>query len=644
MISIYITHSTGETTAYQFALTEGVQFRIGRDPSCEISLPEETYLSRVHCFISYTNGQFVIQDNQSSNGVFLGDQRIVSDFLVMNQPYRMGNCTMVVQEDESAEGEEGAVYPQAATPSTLSQPYSQPESYPAATQPYPAPTQAYPLPAQAYPQPAAYPQPESYPQPAAYPQPESYPQPAAYPQPESYPQPAAYPQPESYPQPAAYPQPESYPQPAAYPQPESYPQPEASPQPESYPQSAAYPQPESYPQPEASPQPESYPQPEASPQPEADIPEGKSPAQEEPPIVDESIAPETIEETIPKANIEEMLASELAAKNKTTLRDKWSGVLSAGKSKLGKWTAGLRKNKLPRNNPRESDLDGVLSDVPAQEELSQPSEPAEVPVSPAPQPAAPQDVTPVAEVTPRPDETPTAEKAPNPPVESREVATPPVTNSSVHQESKPDVTQSEQASPNAKHKVVVHKRKNKKTSEPELQVIGLPGTLLDLPTGFDVLLRVTTPAPRFEEGAPLRFCVKTKQDCRVFLVAHDSSGGVEVILPGEDGTDNLAFAAVEAKFPSVGHEEYHMLVEPPLGAETIVLVAYGATTKCDFLKELRAKIAQSAPNQLPGELEKQAIADFCSKHPKQKDIAWSSAVLNITTSPKPELSAPGISG
>ena len=632
MISIYITHSTGETTAYQFALTEGVQFRIGRDPSCEISLPEETYLSRVHCFISYTNGQFVIQDNQSSNGVFLGDQRIVSDFLVMNQPYRMGNCTMVVQEDESAEGEEGAVYPQAATPSTLSQPYSQPESYPAATQPYPAPTQAYPLPAQAYPQPAAYPQPESYPQPAAYPQPESYPQPAAYPQPESYPQPAAYPQPESYPQPAAYPQPESYPQP------------EASPQPESYPQSAAYPQPESYPQPEASPQPESYPQPEASPQPEADIPEGKSPAQEEPPIVDESIAPETIEETIPKANIEEMLASELAAKNKTTLRDKWSGVLSAGKSKLGKWTAGLRKNKLPRNNPRESDLDGVLSDVPAQEELSQPSEPAEVPVSPAPQPAAPQDVTPVAEVTPRPDETPTAEKAPNPPVESREVATPPVTNSSVHQESKPDVTQSEQASPNAKHKVVVHKRKNKKTSEPELQVIGLPGTLLDLPTGFDVLLRVTTPAPRFEEGAPLRFCVKTKQDCRVFLVAHDSSGGVEVILPGEDGTDNLAFAAVEAKFPSVGHEEYHMLVEPPLGAETIVLVAYGATTKCDFLKELRAKIAQSAPNQLPGELEKQAIADFCSKHPKQKDIAWSSAVLNITTSPKPELSAPGISG
>ena len=339
-----------------------------------------------------------------------------------------------------------------------------------------------------------------------------------------------------------------------------------------------------------------------------------------------------------------MLASELAAKNKTTLRDKWSGVLSAGKSKLGKWTAGLRKNKLPRNNPRESDLDGVLSDVPAQEELSQPSEPAEVPVSPAPQPAAPQDVTPVAEVTPRPDETPTAEKAPNPPVESREVATPPVTNSSVHQESKPDVTQSEQASPNAKHKVVVHKRKNKKTSEPELQVIGLPGTLLDLPTGFDVLLRVTTPAPRFEEGAPLRFCVKTKQDCRVFLVAHDSSGGVEVILPGEDGTDNLAFAAVEAKFPSVGHEEYHMLVEPPLGAETIVLVAYGATTKCDFLKELRAKIAQSAPNQLPGELEKQAIADFCSKHPKQKDIAWSSAVLNITTSPKPELSSPGISG
>ena len=106
MISVTITHTNGETTAYRFALVEGVRYRIGRDTSCEISLPDEEYLSRVHCFILYSNGQLMIQDNQSSNGVFLDDQRITSDFLVMNQPYRIGYCYMTVQEDDTPDEQE----------------------------------------------------------------------------------------------------------------------------------------------------------------------------------------------------------------------------------------------------------------------------------------------------------------------------------------------------------------------------------------------------------------------------------------------------------------------------------------------------------------------------------------------------------
>ena len=65
MISVYITHSTGETTVYQFALAEGVQFRIGRDTSCEISLPEETFacplLHIIHKRTAHHPGQSVKQ-------------------------------------------------------------------------------------------------------------------------------------------------------------------------------------------------------------------------------------------------------------------------------------------------------------------------------------------------------------------------------------------------------------------------------------------------------------------------------------------------------------------------------------------------------------------------------------------------------
>ncbi len=108
MITVTITNEQGEVTKRSFALGEGLRCRIGRDESCEISLPEESYLSRVHCIIMYENGQLLIQDAQSSNGLFLQGERIMSDFLHLNEPYRLGNVTMVVSEGEADGSEEDA--------------------------------------------------------------------------------------------------------------------------------------------------------------------------------------------------------------------------------------------------------------------------------------------------------------------------------------------------------------------------------------------------------------------------------------------------------------------------------------------------------------------------------------------------------
>src|SRR3954469_5404777 len=55
---------------YQF---EG-PFRIGREDSCEICIKNE-YVSRKHADISFENGQWWIKDLNSSNGLYLGEQR-----------------------------------------------------------------------------------------------------------------------------------------------------------------------------------------------------------------------------------------------------------------------------------------------------------------------------------------------------------------------------------------------------------------------------------------------------------------------------------------------------------------------------------------------------------------------------------------
>ena len=697
MICVTITRMNGETTAYRFALAEGVQCRIGRDATCEISLPEENYLSRVHCLIFYSNGQLIIQDNQSSNGVFLGDQRIVSDFLVMNEAYRMGDCYMTVQEDEDAPDQQESTYepgpgyasgygqpvaypsptqaypaqqtyasveaypsqPQpysqpVATPPMQAYPqaggYSQPSAYPAA-QGYP---QAYP-PTAAYPQMGAYPAQQVYPQspvyPQGYPQPQPYSQPAAYPAPgqQFYPQTVAYPAPgqqtypqaETYPAPGqlAYPQAEAYPAPEqpSYPQAETYPTPgqqaypraEAYPTPEqpAYPQAETYPAPgqQSYPQAEAYPTPEqpAYPQAEAYPAPEQPAyPQAETyPAPEQPAYPQAEACPaaetystpavgsrEEVAAAMPSGGIEEILTNDLLGKEKNSLREKFSDVLAAGrkidllgnvanilssgKRKLQHWRSGRRKKKASDGSGKndQSVEEEETCDRAGDEELIR--------------------------------ESPRVQPEPQAELEA------PQTKSSAD-------TSSESGT--AARRVIVQRKRGKNAHKPELQMQGLPGNLIDLPTDFELLFRVTTPARRFEEGAPLRFFVKADRDCRIFLIAHDSEGGTELILPGNEQTDNLVFSAVEAKFPGMGHEDYHMVVEPPFGTETIVLLAVATTGKCDFAKELRERVKLHTADQRPGDLERQALLAFREKHGKHSnigDLAWTSATLSITTLPQ----------
>lgn len=402
MLTVTITNIFGETFRQTYALKEGTPCRIGRDESCEISVPGESHLSRVHCILSYENGQLIIQDNQSSNGVFLNGERIVSDFLRLGESYRLGDVTMVVSEenapgespsgdvpesvadavDESASmGEEesrGEVMAEDTpreekepTPTeSMSNPFPPPPPDTPPEQNTPGyPTQQAPIYGQQMVPPGYSGMQGGYGgQPASPGYPQGYGNQVApgyvqgYGAPQGYPNASVYPQ--SYPQyqqsgygaaPQGYPM--GYQQPV-YPQgnyPVNYPQ-QSYPSMQNYPVNSAYPQ--AYPAPQAQGYPYSspaasavrYPAPPAAAQqqytPQQYVPENSVDLQEEimPREVEESGQGEVGEEP-EEMSEEEQMAAELeeseAAPPGRTWVDKARSSLSSGEETLRRWVTGL---------------------------------------------------------------------------------------------------------------------------------------------------------------------------------------------------------------------------------------------------------------------------------------------------------------
>ena len=191
--------------------------------------------------------------------------------------------------------------------------------------------------------------------------------------------------------------------------------------------------------------------------------------------------------------------------------------------------------------------------------------------------------------------------------------------------------------------VKVAKRKSRaaQASAPvvEVEARSVPGNLFAMPYDFDIHSRVTASAERFTEGVSLQFRVRSSQDCRIFLIAHDCDNGAVLLLPGEKDTATLVFSSVEGKFPGAGRKDYDLIVEPPFGRDIITLLALGSTAKCDVVREFEDYIAKHQ-DQHVGELENGLIAHFREKHSKMADLPWASAVLHMDTYPGQQQSTP----
>lgn len=160
-----------------------------------------------------------------------------------------------------------------------------------------------------------------------------------------------------------------------------------------------------------------------------------------------------------------------------------------------------------------------------------------------------------------------------------------------------------------------------------LRLCSTPGTELGLPCDFALQLRLLTPAPSLPVGTNLHFGVKAACACYVCLIQYDCTGARTLLVPGCAGDDNKLFADTEAQFPRAYHNEYNLVVEPPVGKE--IVLALACTTRQGvnkLLHELRA----ARPGQLTPGVQEQELISRCSGGQSR----WSSAILHLQTCSK----------
>lgn len=151
MLKILITTPAGEARKYALPAEEGAQYVLGRAEDCDIALTDDGSLSRYHALILHEEGRWCIRDNNSVNGVRLGEVPVLFTAMVPRSVFRIGNTTLEVLDTAAA-----ASAPAPLPPTEEAEYAAEPE--PAAEQ-EPAPEQAPELTTEPTSEPAAPPVP-----------------------------------------------------------------------------------------------------------------------------------------------------------------------------------------------------------------------------------------------------------------------------------------------------------------------------------------------------------------------------------------------------------------------------------------------------------------------------------------------------
>ncbi|MDO5473476.1 MAG: FHA domain-containing protein [Akkermansia sp.] len=96
MFALIITDSSGETHIHSLTEGHGHYYTLGRSEECDISLPHEGHISRVHCLLRIDGHRVYLQDNNSVNGIYVGIRKITGEYMATERDYTIGCCTMVL--------------------------------------------------------------------------------------------------------------------------------------------------------------------------------------------------------------------------------------------------------------------------------------------------------------------------------------------------------------------------------------------------------------------------------------------------------------------------------------------------------------------------------------------------------------------
>lgn len=177
------------------------------------------------------------------------------------------------------------------------------------------------------------------------------------------------------------------------------------------------------------------------------------------------------------------------------------------------------------------------------------------------------------------------------------------------------------------------KRRMRSLEEVEPPVGSPPDEALGLPVDFELQFFLSEPRHAVTEGSLLRFGLVSACDCSVFLVQHDSVGGICLLVPGTvKGRAELRAGKATALPPKGVMAADELVAAAPYGRDTVVAVVC-TSLNCRFAHHLQALLqGDTPPPARPGEVEKMAI-DLCRAEMAENPPRWSASVLCVETFP-----------
>lgn len=162
------------------------------------------------------------------------------------------------------------------------------------------------------------------------------------------------------------------------------------------------------------------------------------------------------------------------------------------------------------------------------------------------------------------------------------------------------------------------------------QPVGQSAESLGLPRDFPLQFFLAEPRHAVTAGSVLRFGFMAAEDCCIYLVQHDSMGGISLILPTQEGEAAELHARRATALPPKSFLVSDELVAgPPFGTDTIVAIA--CERPCAFAAHLNALLAGEHPTA-PGAVEKLVLERCDAELPDgATPPRRSSAVLQIET-------------